>query len=176
MIETEPESKPIAERKREIPKDLLTMYMEDRADMSEMTNFHGLYMKLLSLIDVGKEMLPDRYKTLRDEASNLLMSDAVYPKTRHMDISGGHYRMGLSDNEMGIIIVRHEDLQLGIDEMQNQQAMRAIPKLKAMDDRIFKVLVKERIVIAKKPNLGDIVLKDFVEGFIKEMKEVENGK
>ena len=170
MTETEQKLPSKINRGSNSPQDLLTTYMEDRADMSEMTNFHGLYMKLLSLIDVGKEMLPDKYSTLRNEASRLLMSDDTYPKTRNMDMSGGHYRMGLSDKKMGIINVREEDLQLGIDEMQNQQAMHIIPKLKEMDDKIFRILVVEKIVIAKKPNLKDIVTREVMEEFAEEMK------
>lgn len=153
------------------PNDLLSIYMENRNNLSSEGSFHLSYMILLSLIDMGKEMLPNSESALRNKAEKILMDEKSYPSSREMNISAGFYRLGAGSTKIGQIIVRPEDLDSGIAEMQNQQAMKIIPSLKQIDSQIFQSLVKYKIVTVKKPSLKDEIMSGFIEDFKPVVKE-----
>lgn len=152
------------------PTDLLSIYMENRGNLSYEGNFHLSYMLLLSLIDMGKEMLPDSESSLRDKAEKVLMDEKSYPTSREMNISAGVYRLGAGSTKIGQIAVRPEDLDSGITEMQNQQAMKIIPNLKQIDSQIFRSLVKNKVITVKKPSLKDEIMSDFIKKMKKKME------
>jgi len=163
----------------EPPEDLYALYMMTRAEISSSKNFFQYYMKLTFLIDVGKEMLPDEYQRLREEAERVLCEVKSYPETRQMEFTNeGLYRMGTGTNSTGLIHVRSEDLSVALEEVKNQQATTLIPTLKKLDSRIFKALIDAGVIEVKKPSMEDLMMQDIMMGIQKRLSEggVESAK
>ena len=91
----------------EPPRDLHELYMRTRAQLSSSKSFYSLYMKMLSVVDIGSKLLPGTYKDFIDEIGVFLSSDIAYPGKRQMEQSGNSYRMGTDST--GLIIVGRED-------------------------------------------------------------------
>ena len=157
------------------PQDLYELYMTTRAELSSAVNFYQYYMKLMLLVDIGKEMLPDSYNFLREEAEEVLSSPKSYPESRQMERDSDGYRLGPGSDSTGLIHIRNEDLREALDEVKNQQATTLIPKLKKIDSKIFKALVDCGIIDIKKPQMEEILMQDIMYNIQKARVGVESG-
>lgn len=160
----------------EPPKDLHELYMMTRAEISTAANFHQYYMKLMLLIDVGKEMLPLEMAHLREEASNALTDSKNYPEPRQMERDEGGYRMGTRTISTGLIHVRNEDLSIALEEVKNQQATSLIPILKRIDGKIFRALIECGIVEIKKPTMEELMMDDVMASIQRKIVESQRMK
>lgn len=143
-----------------VPRDLHEMYMSARAETFMVKGFASLYHKIYFLIDIGKEMLPDTIECLKIKrlAEELLKDPKAYPRAGQMEhTTGGCYRISTGGQDTGLIEVRHEDISHGRDEAKEQKATTLLPRLKNLDNMIFKKLVEYGIVDIKKPKLEDLM-------------------
>ena len=157
-----------------VPRDLFEIYMMTRAEISIGQSFYELYLKLLSLIDIGKEMLPPGMENLRYEAEQILMNETYYPETRQLESTNdGRYRVGPENASTGLVFVRQEDLLAAIDEVKNQQATKIIPRLKYIDSRIFKALIDCGIIEVKRPSMEELLAQDVMMSMQNKMQQRE---
>ena len=141
------------------PKDLCDLYMMARAELSSESSFYRRYLKLLYLIDIGKEMLPAEAESLRREAEMLLTDVNSFPEARQMEItSSGTYRMGTGTSQTGLVEVKQEDISIALDEVKNQQATALIPKMMRLDSRIFRAIIREGIIKVKEPSMEEVMM------------------
>ena len=145
----------------EAPRDLHELYMKLRAQLSSSKTFHSYYMKMISIVDIGSQLLPPEYTSLSDEVGKYISSEAAFPGKRQMERSGNMYRMG-NDNT-GLILVNERDIEIGLREALEQQTSRIIPKLKTYDTKILRVLIAARIVEKKRPILEDILINETMD-------------
>jgi len=163
------------------PSDLHELYMTARAETFLTNNFYKLYFKILFLIDVGKEMLPETEEcmALRKTAEILLEDNKTYPSASQMEhTSRNSYRISTGRQDTGLIEVREEDLEQGREESREQKATQLLPRLKRMDSRIFEKLVQYGIIDVKRPTLEDLMKQDVMNdlqkfGVEEEEMEVE---
>ena len=168
MNETEEKTPPtIEERKtpKTTPKDLATQYMKTQQDMADAKDTYSHYMKLISQISLGKSMLSDKHKELKEEANVALKTRSNFPGTHTMEISGGVCRF--SGSNMGTVKVRPEEFKYGEHSMLTQQANALIPLLIGLNGRILEALIEEKKISIAKYNL-DNVLNTAFEIFEKE--------
>ncbi len=168
-----------------VPNDLHDIYLMNRASMSEENSFHNLYIKILFSIDMGKEMLPtdENYKNykdcqrLHDEAEAVLENVSNYPSAYKMELDTAKIKYTLESpkDNTGIITVKTEDVDKGIRGIQNQQAIKFIPKLRSIDSRIFKALIVAEIIVTKKPNVDDLIAKLIATKFDEILKKSLGG-
>ena len=157
------------------PEDLYELYLGTRAELSSSPSFYRLYLKLMFLIDVGKEMLPNTKidVNLRREAEELLSNISSYPEPRQMEyVDGGRYRMGTGSDTTGLVEVRSDDLEIALKEVKNQQATAIIPKLKNMDSKIFKRLIEVGIIEVKKASTEELLMQDVIMSINKKAREL----
>lgn len=141
----------------EPPRDLHEMYMKIRLKLSSSGSFYSLYMKLLTLVDIGSQMLPEEYKELNEEVCDFLSSELVFPGKRQMEQSqNGSYRMG--SDTTGLIIVNERDIETGLRDTLEQQTTKLLPKLKYYDSLILKILVNTGFIEKKRPILEDLLI------------------
>lgn len=161
----------------EIPRDLYEIYMKARAETFLVTSFSMLYFKILNLIDVGKEMLPNEPESiqLRSEVENLLKHMNTYPQPSQLEYTTeGTYRIDAGSRSIGLITVRPEDIEQGRDESREQKATSLIPRLKEIDNKIFKKLVEYQIVDVKRPEMEDLMIQDVMLSIQKKYEEKED--
>ncbi len=140
----------------ESPQDLHELYMRLRLNLSKTTGFFPYYMKLFSLIDIGSQLLPDKYTVLKEEIEDILEDDDYYIQKRQMEKDGDLYRLG--GDGTGLIMVRSEEISYGLREATEQQAAHIIPRLKRIDNRIFRSLVEENVIERKRPILEELLI------------------
>lgn len=165
------------------PRDLHELYLTARAETFVQTTFYHLYFKILFLIDIGKEMLPDTEDCieLRNSAVQLLEDMKTYPSASQMEYTAeGNYRISTSRQDTGLIEVREQDLEQGREESREQKATQLLPRLKRMDSRIFEKLVAYGIIDIKKPSLEELmrqdVMTDMQSGVLAEIEKQEAEK
>lgn len=129
-------------KKKDSPKDLSSLYMENLLAMSESTTEESYYRHILQSINIGRVLLPKKYDKLKKKASELIKSRDTYPSRRQMELTEGrYYRLG--GKNTGSIIVRPDELENGAIEALNQQCSELTPFLKEVDNEIFEILVDE---------------------------------
>ena len=172
--------------KKKTPKDLLTLYMDNLADMQEEFDFQKLYAKLLFSIDIGKDMLTDKHAELREKAEQILLDRRTYPGNRdiRIDSSGQQYQVSSSDGagHMKFRLEGTAELKEGIEDIKNQQATMLIPRLRKIDGEIKRALQRENIIVIKTPDIEEIfknrILSSMndkkIEDKVDEVVEVEN--
>ena len=148
------------------------MYMDKRQNISPDGSFHTMYMNLLDLISIGKEMLPESENNLRKIAGQILMDKRIYPDKITMNIDDSHYRLGGGEST-GIINVRPEDIEYGIHEVRDQQSVPLIKEIKEIDSKILRALIKSGIVIVKRPDIRTELSANIIKNFKKKIKEKE---
>jgi hypothetical protein len=147
------------------PRDLYEVYMLSRAELSFTKSFHEVYLKLIFLIDIGKEMLGDDEDSvaLRELAEQTLIDVKSYPDSRNVEIDEeGNYNLKTGDEGTGMINVRREDLDVALMELKNQQATRIVPVLRDLDSRIFKTLIDTGVIIVKYPRMQELLAQDML--------------
>jgi hypothetical protein len=166
------------ERKQEVtPPDLHTIYLTNQNELRQETTFLGTYFKLTNSIRIGKEMLPEKteYDQLRREALALLKDKKIYPKDKKVALASDGNKYFVSSDTSGTIVVAIDKIKEGIDEASEQQASKIIPELYDIETRIFKGLIKEKIILVKrfdiKNMIGDILEEAVKEGMLEKLKE-----
>lgn len=154
------------------PRDLYELYMMARAELYSVTNFNTLYFKMLFLIDLGKEMLPDQYAGLRRAAEHLLADAGTYPQPSQMEYSGNIYRLSTGASTTGLIEVRAEDINSGLNEIRDQKAAALLPRVKEMDSHIFKGLIESGVLEIKKPLMEEVLIEDVMSDIQERMRRV----
>lgn len=154
----------------EPPADLHELYMRLRLNLSKSNSFHKIYILLLSLLDVGGQLLPNNYKDVKEEVELVLEDEDYYPQKRQVEKDGSDYRLG-GDNT-GLIVVRSEDISYGLREAIEQQTSALIPKLKVLDNKIFRALVEEGEIKRKQPMLEDLLIEDSIDELREKLGEM----
>ena len=154
----------------EPPRDLHQIYMRLRQSLSKAPTFYKIYLTLFSLIDIGAQLLPDRYGKLLEEVELTLESDDSYPQKRQVEKDGNEYR--LSSDGTGLIVVRNEEITYGLKEAIEQQSCHIIPRLKKLDNKVFRVLVANGVIEKKQSILEDLLISQT----IKELNEAIQNK
>ena len=151
----------------EPPGDLHEIYMRLRQGLSKAVGFYAYYLKLLSLVDIGSQLLPpgkqkeNGFDYLKEEVETILEDDDYYIQKRQMEKDGNVYRLG--GDGTGLIIVRAEEITQGLQEAIEQQASSIIPKLKRLDNKIFRILVDTSVVERKRSTLEDLLIDQTME-------------
>jgi hypothetical protein len=151
------------------PRDLYELYMQARSELFSVVNFTVLYFKLIFLVDLGKEMLPEEYEGLRQAAAKLLEDANIYPKPSQMELSGNSYRISNGEDSTGLIEVRLEDINTGREESRDQKSTSLLPKIKEMDSKIFKALILSGVVEIKRPSMEEVLMQDVMAGIQEKM-------
>jgi hypothetical protein len=151
------------------PRDLYELYMTARSELFTVINFTILYFKLIFLIDLGKEMLPDTYAGLRRAAEQLLNDAKTYPGPSQLDFTGTTYRISSGSDMTGLIEVRMEDINTGRDESKEQKATSLLPRIKEMDSKIFKSLIESGVVEVKRPSMEEVLMQDVMASIQEKM-------
>lgn len=129
-------------KKKNIPTDLSSLYMENLSAMSEANTEEQYYRHVLQSINLGRALLPDKYEKLKNKAGELIQSRSTYPSRRQMELTENrYYRLG--GKNTGSIIVRPDELEEGIREALNQQCSELTPYLKEIDNEIFLKLTED---------------------------------
>ncbi len=158
------------------PGDLHELYMTARADIFGVRSFYVLYFKLLFLINIGKEMLPNDHDgiELRNEAVKIVNNPKTYPQPSQMEYtSSGNYRISTGGHDTGLIEVRQEDIGHGRDEAREQKATSLLPMLRDIDSKIFKKLVDVGTIDIKNPSMEDLLTDDVMMSIQTQMREQE---
>ena len=161
----------------EPPKDLHELYMMARMQTFNVEGFYSLYFKILFLIDVGKEMLPDadeECQHIKKMAENLLKDDKAYPRSGQMEYTdAGNYRISTGSQDTGLIEVHREDIEHGMMEAKEQKSTTLLPRLKNLDNMIFKKLVQFGVIEIRKESMEDVMLDSIMGEIQKEIYERE---
>jgi len=140
----------------EPPVDLHEIYMKQLLSLSKSKGFFTYYMTLLSLVNIGSQLIPDQYGKLKEDVQILLEDPVYYPQRRQVEQDGNNYRLG--GENTGLIVVRHADMYRGLNEALEQQTAWIVPKLKVLDNKLFNILVQEGIIERKRPILEDLLV------------------
>ena len=158
----------------EPPKDLYEEYMTARAELGNVQTFQELYFKLMSLIKIGKVMLTNHVK-LKKEIEDFLEDENNYHQARQMEYKEKEniYHLGPNTAQTGLIKVRAEDHERGLDEAKEQQSTQLVRDLQVMDNRILDALVDEGIIEIKSPSMEDVLMEDMMIDLQKKAEELK---
>jgi hypothetical protein len=146
---------------QELPnfRDLQQIYLGARASILTVESFYDLFFKVLFLVDIGKEMLPNDAEgfNLRLEADEILKNPKTYPQNSQMEYTSGNYRISTGGHDTGLIEVIQGDIGFGLQEAREQKATTLLPKLKTIDSKIFRKLVEFGIIEISRPTMEDMM-------------------
>lgn len=143
-MEIEDEKKEIIVERKEAPiKDIVSLYFWIRQKINEVKDSYSNYELMMESISIGVSLIND--DVLEEEVSVFLNNQENYPKITDMEIQDNNtYSIGSGIS--GTISVRPEDLVLGRQHLIDQQCNNIIPRLRILDNKILKHLIKNNII------------------------------
>jgi len=153
VVEEETKGESVQREIREVPKDVVTLYFENRQGMSLAIDDYDYYLKLRESIKLGSSLLPIEMNALKAQARALLMDEKSYLSKRNMDWYSEKkaYSISTGDSRFGTVTVRPEELKNGERWLLNQQAASLIRKIESLDAEICDALINVGLIQIESP-------------------------
>jgi len=144
------------------PKDLASLWMQNRMSMIQDDAASQQYSHLLISVEMGISML-EKHDDLRRRGIDFLKNSRSKMGERQVEYSTSKQIYTISGASTGTIRMRPEDLNIGIMEAVNQQAESELTDAWNMSLEVTRALVEEGLLRRKTYRMEDEATEKFLK-------------